>query len=102
MKHFGSFVLALLLGLLLARFTARAQSVAIGTGALVSQSNSLVLGGQGIYAVNVGIGTSSPGQKLEVDGNGLFRGDLTATGSVSMGWTQVAGTYSLAPQSIEQ
>jgi len=31
MKHFGSFVLALLLGLLLARFTARAQSVGIGT-----------------------------------------------------------------------
>ena len=72
---------------------------AIGTGALVSQSNSLVLGGQGIYAVNVGIGTSSPSQRLEVDGNGLFRGNLTATGSVRMGWTQISGTYNIPPRS---
>jgi len=68
---------------------------AIGTGARVSRSNSLVLGGLGPNAVNVGIGTSSPSQKLEVIGNGLFNGNLTATGTVNMGWTQVSGTYDL-------
>ncbi len=39
---------------------------AIGFGAVVSQSNSLVLGNAD---VNVGIGTSTPGEKLSVVGN---------------------------------
>ncbi len=39
---------------------------AIGHGAVVSQSNSMVLGNND---VNVGIGTTSPGEKLEVVGN---------------------------------
>ncbi|HTD21223.1 MAG TPA: tail fiber domain-containing protein [Terriglobales bacterium] len=36
------------------------NSTAVGANALVSQSNSLVLGGTGVNAVNVGIGTTMP------------------------------------------
>ncbi|MBF9222693.1 hypothetical protein [Hymenobacter ruricola] len=62
---------------------------AIGYQATVSQSNSLALGGLGVFAVNVGIGTSRPSQRLEVNGN------ILATGTVNMGWTQLSGTYNL-------
>ncbi|MBO2009141.1 hypothetical protein [Hymenobacter negativus] len=62
---------------------------AIGYQATVSQSNSLALGGTGVFAVNVGIGTSRPSQRLEVNGN------ILATGTVNMGWTQLSGTYTL-------
>ena len=44
------------------------NATAIGANAMVSQSNSLVLGGTGTNAVNVGIGTTAPTQKLEVAG----------------------------------
>jgi hypothetical protein len=44
------------------------NSTAIGANALVSQSNSLVLGGIGANAVNVGIGTSTPAHPLSVVG----------------------------------
>ena len=47
------------------------NATAIGADALVSQSNSLVLGN----GVNVGIGTSSPAQKLDVDGNASIDGN---------------------------
>jgi hypothetical protein len=39
---------------------ARVNATAIGAHAVVSQSNSLVLGGTGLYAVKVGIGTEAP------------------------------------------
>lgn len=42
------------------------NATAIGYNAKVSASNSLVLGGTGADAVNVGIGTSSPGAALQV------------------------------------
>jgi hypothetical protein len=42
---------------------------AIGAGAQVTQSNSLVLGGTGTYAVNVGINTASPDDRLQVVGD---------------------------------
>ncbi len=43
---------------------------AIGNNAKVTTSNSMVLGGVGAYAVNIGIGTTAPQQKLDVkDGN---------------------------------
>lgn len=44
------------------------NTTAIGANAQASQSNSLVLGGTGSYAVRVGIGTTAPTQPLEVNG----------------------------------
>lgn len=43
---------------------------AIGANALVGCSNCLVLGGTGDYAVNVGIGTTSPYAKLSITNTG--------------------------------
>jgi hypothetical protein len=45
------------------------NATAIGYKALVSQSNSLVLGGLGLEAVKVGIGTKTPSEVLDVVGN---------------------------------
>ena len=42
------------------------NATAIGYNAIVGASNSLVLGGTGANAVNVGISTTTPGQSLEV------------------------------------
>ncbi len=50
------------------------NATAIGATASVSQSNSLVLGGTGSYAVNVGIGTTAPQYTLDVHGTGNFTG----------------------------
>ena len=52
------------------------NATAVGYAAQVSQSNSLVLGGLGGGAVNVGIGTATPSERLNVVGNGLFTGTL--------------------------
>jgi hypothetical protein len=46
------------------------NATAIGAHAVVGQSNSLVLGGTGDYAVNVGIGTTNPSNILTI-GRGL-------------------------------
>lgn len=45
------------------------NATAIGYNALVSQNNSLVLGGTGLDAVKVGIGTQIPSEVLDVVGN---------------------------------
>ncbi len=45
------------------------NAIAIGRSAKVSASNSMVLGGTGQFAVNVGIGTSNPNSMLELYGN---------------------------------
>jgi len=42
------------------------NATAIGAHAFVNQSNSLVLGGTGAYAVNVGIGTATPSNILTI------------------------------------
>lgn len=55
------------------------NATAIGANAIVSQSNSLVLGNN----ANVGIGTTLPSEKLHVVGNGLITGNLTVTGSLN-------------------
>lgn len=43
------------------------NSTAIGHNALVTASNSMVLGGTGVDAVNVGIGTSAPDPSAKLD-----------------------------------
>ena len=58
------------------------NAIAIGYGAKVSQSNTLVLGGTGANAVNVGIGTGSPLSTLEV----------TGTVAIKVKGSQTAGT----------
>ncbi len=47
-------------------------STAIGTEAVVSQNNSLVLGGTGFYQVNVGINTTAPRAKLHIVGGKIY------------------------------
>ncbi|WP_460954408.1 TMF family protein [Spirosoma litoris] len=42
------------------------NAAAIGANAIVTQSNSIVLGGTGSNVVNVGIGNTAPGNKLEI------------------------------------
>ncbi|HET8677464.1 MAG TPA: tail fiber domain-containing protein, partial [Blastocatellia bacterium] len=77
------------------------NATAIGYRAAVSQSNSLVLGSingenGATVSVNVGIGTTTPTQRLHVVGNGLFTGTLS--GSIVSATTQynLAGLRMLA------
>jgi hypothetical protein len=44
-----------------------------------------VLGGTGTYAVNVGIGTTTPQYTLDVNGNANFSGNVSIGGSISKG-----------------
>ncbi|OGH21221.1 MAG: hypothetical protein A2629_02580, partial [Candidatus Levybacteria bacterium RIFCSPHIGHO2_01_FULL_41_15] len=48
--------------------TQRNNMTAIGVFSVVDQANSLVLGGLGFYAVNVGIGTATPSAVLDIQG----------------------------------
>jgi len=58
------------------------NATAIGYNAQVGASNSVVLGGTGTYAVNVGIGTTTPTKPLDVDGNTIrIRQDRTPSSS---------------------
>ena len=64
------------------------NATAIGFQAQVSASNSLILGS--INGVNgatadtkVGIGTNAPSERLHVNGNGLFNGNLTVNGTLT-------------------
>ena len=64
------------------------NSTAVGANALVTQSNSVVLGSingtNGATAdTNVGIGTTAPAQRLHVVGNSLFTGTLTVNNNLT-------------------
>ncbi len=58
------------------------NATAIGYNAKVATSNSLVLGGTGTNAVNVGIGTTSPSATLDVEGTVQITGGSPASGKV--------------------
>ena len=59
------------------------NAAAIGAFALVSQSNSIALGGTGAHAVNVGIGTAAPAYTLDVKDSGLGGGGIAASTTVA-------------------
>ncbi len=56
------------------------NATAIGAGAVVNKSNSLVLGAPG---TNVGIGNTAPSARLDITGNANVNGNLTITGTLS-------------------
>jgi hypothetical protein len=56
------------------------NATAIGNGAIVSQSDALVLGNS---IVKVGIGTSTPSASLHVAGDTLITGNLTVNGTIN-------------------
>jgi hypothetical protein len=62
------------------------NATAIGSNSVVGCSNCLVLGGTGANTVNVGIGTTTPVEKLEVNGNIKLSGEIHTppTGSANM------------------
>ena len=86
--------------------SALTNATAIGANAVVGASNSMVLGGTGTNTVNVGIGTTTPAQALDVTGNVKFSGALMPNANagtsgqvlVSQGsgtvptWSTVAGS----------
>ncbi|MBI3632263.1 MAG: hypothetical protein HY225_02345 [Candidatus Vogelbacteria bacterium] len=67
------------------------NATAVGYNAEVTRSNSLILGGTGAYAVNVGIGTTSPSAELAVTG-GLF---TTASSTMMNGIDLTGGCFSV-------
>ena len=62
------------------------NATAIGANSVVSESNALVLGGTGANAVEVGIGTTTPGFTLDVNGAGNFSAGVN-------GVTNIVGAY---------
>jgi len=75
-------------------------ATAVGAGAIVKQSNSMVLGGTGAYAVKVGIGTSTPTETLDVIGNvRLNNSDLFLRNGVDtnhgLGWYGASKQFAL-------
>lgn len=68
------------------------HAVAIGYGAKVGASQSLVLGGTGSNAVNVGIGVTVPISTLHVRGSAkIFAGGATHTGNFWNGTSNLSG-----------
>jgi trimeric autotransporter adhesin len=66
----------------LASATQRTNATAIGYNAKVDMDNAMILGGTGADAVNVGIGTTTPGARLEVAGQIKITGGAPSVGAV--------------------
>ena len=66
------------------------NAAAIGNNAQVKSSNSMVLGGNGVNAVNIGINTTTPSQRFDVNGgnfrlnDGVFISDQNAASNMSL------------------
>jgi len=83
---------------------------AIGYAAVVESNNSLVLGSiagvggclpvNNCTDTNVGIGTTSPITRLHVVGDGLFTGNLTVNGNLSLSTINAGIQYNLAGSPI--
>ncbi len=92
-------------GLLLMGFSAKASpgisnATALGNSAVVTAKNSLVLGGVGPNAVNVGIGTSAPTQKLHVV-DGHIRSEQTIPPVVNLLVANGLSGVDLAPNASD-
>lgn len=74
------------------------NATAIGYNSRVGASNSLVLGGLGVDAVKVGIGTATPTESLDVIGNVRISGTLSA-GTIQKTLVFPAGSLSYPPGS---
>jgi hypothetical protein len=59
------------------------HATAIGAGAIVQESNAIVLGGINPNASNVGIGTAAPGFTLEVDDHGSGKAGIAALSDIA-------------------
>lgn len=83
----------------LASTTQHDNATAIGYMAKVDANNAMVLGGTGDNAVNVGINTTTPQTKLDVNGDATVRGVLRVppAGDIGMG-DFTAGTNPTPPQ----
>ncbi len=70
----------------------------LGANIVGVQSSTTIIGGTGINAVKVGIGTTSPARILSVQGTsyvsgtGFFGGNLIATSSIGVGGTSTPAT----------
>ncbi|MEI6489384.1 MAG: tail fiber domain-containing protein [Bacteroidota bacterium] len=68
------------------------NAIAIGKNALVGSSNTMVLGGTGVDAVNVGVGVSAPAQKLHVSGGSVLTDRAYAASTISIAANTAAFT----------
>ena len=76
------------------------NATALGNSAIVTASNSLVLGGVGSTSVNVGIGTSAPTQKLHVV-DGHIRSEQTIPPVVNLVVANGLTSVGLAPNASD-
>jgi hypothetical protein len=71
------------------------HAAAIGANSEIAQSYAMALGGVGGFAVDVGIGTSTPDERLQVVGNVKIGVNSSSPGCVkNYAGTQIAGTCS--------
>jgi hypothetical protein len=76
------------------------NATALGNSAIVTASNSLVLGGVGSTSVNVGIGTTAPTQKLHVV-DGHIRSEQTIPPVVNLLVANGLTSVGLAPNASD-
>lgn len=72
------------------------NATAIGYNAKASMSNTMILGGEGTLAVNVGIGTSTPASRLEVDGSATNKSAFNAGSSTAIDFSKSNLAYTNA------